>query len=316
MTNTHPPLLFSLTESRALAQRVAVAAGIELAPLEERSFEAGEYKLRPIDSVRGREICVMQSLAASHDATVADRLLRRLMLCFALRDGGATRLTVLAPYLPFARKDRRTQPHDPVSSRYVAQLLEAAGVDRLLAIDVHNPAAFDNAFRIPVDHLSALPLFVEHFAATLPPDTTVVVASPDVGGIKRAQLLREHLELRVQREVPLAFVEKRRAAGRVSGGQVFGDVGGATAILLDDLCASGGTLVRAAVALRTAGATRIRVAFTHAPHPDGLYKLAIAKEIDDIVLTDSTGPTMQRAALDLGARLTVLGVAPLLAAAL
>jgi ribose-phosphate pyrophosphokinase len=311
-----PPLLFALRESRAFGESLAAAAGLELAPLEERDFEAGEFKLRPLVSVRDREVCVAQSLAGSPGATVSERLLRLLLLCFGLRDAGARRITACLPYLPFARKDRRTQSRDPVSIRYVAQLLEAAGIGRLVALDVHNPAAFDNAFRIPTDHLSALPLFVNHFSAAVVPGTALVVASPDVGGVKRAQLFREQLERRLGHDVELAFIEKRRARGIVSGGGVIGPVAGADAIVLDDLCASGGTLIRAAAALRAAGASHVYAAFTHAPHPQGLYALATVQDIDGIVMTDSTGPAMHRAALELGSRLTVLDVAPLLGTAL
>lgn len=310
-----PPLLFALRESHMLGEAVATAAGLELAPLEEREFEAGEYKLRPLASVRDRAVCVAQSLAGSPGTPVSERLLRLLLLSFGLRDAGASRLTAFLPYLPFARKDRRTQTRDPVSMRYVAQLLEAAGIDRVVALDVHNPAAFDNAFRMPTDHLSALPLFVNHFAAARR-DAPLTVASPDIGGVKRAQLLRERLARRLRREVGLAFVEKRRAGGVVSGGRVNGEVGTCDVILLDDLCASGVTLIHAAAALRAAGASRVQVAFTHAPYPPGVHALAAVREIDEIVLTDSTGPAMHRTALELGARLTVLGVAPLLGAAL
>ncbi len=311
-----PPLLFCLSESRPLAQGMAAGSGLELASLEERAFEAGEFKLRPLIAVRDRAVCVVQELAGSEAMPVSERLLRLLLLSFGLRDAGATRLTVFVPYLPFARKDRRTQIRDPVSIRYIAQLLEAAGIDRLVALDVHNPAAFDNAFRIPTDHLSAAPLFVNHFAGLLDPGVPLTVASPDVGGVKRAQLLREKLESKLAREVELVFIEKRRVRGIVSGGAVIGEVRGRVAIVLDDLCASGGTLIRAAAALRGAGASRVHVAFTHAPHPAGLRALATCADIGSIVLTDSTGDAMRPVASELGARLTVLSVAPLLGAVL
>ena len=153
----------------------------------------GEFKLRPLVSVRDRTVFVVQSLAGSADAPVAQRLIRLLFLLFGLRDAGASRLIALVPYLSFARKDMRTQPRDPVTTRHVAQLLESAGVDRLVALDVHNSAALDNAFRIPVDHLSAIPMFVRHFAEHMPAGE-IAVASPDVGGIKRVQFFRELLQ--------------------------------------------------------------------------------------------------------------------------
>ena len=216
-----PPCFFSLSESLVLGQQIARAAGLTVTPLEERNFEGGEFKLRPLESVRGRVVFVCQSLAGTDDAPVAARLLRLFFLLSGLRDAGAREVIAVLPYLTFARKDRRTQLRDPVNTRYVAQLLEAAGAQRVMALDVHNPAAFDNAFRIPTDHLSALPMFADHFARHLP-DSPLAVVSPDVGGIKRAQLFRELLEARLGREVELAFIEKRRAAGVVSGGTLVG----------------------------------------------------------------------------------------------
>jgi ribose-phosphate pyrophosphokinase len=259
---------------------------MSLAPLEERAFEEGEFKLRPLVSVRGQTAFVLQSLAGSTDSPVGQRLVRLLFLLFGLRDVGATRTVALVPYLAFARKDRRTQPRDPVSSRYVAQLLEATGLSQLIALDVHNPAAFDNAFRIPVDHLSAIPMFVDYFVRVCGGEP-LAVASPDVGGVKRAQIFRERLEQRLGREVELAFIEKRRAAGVVSGGRVVGDVAGREVIVFDDLCATGGTLIRAAAALHEAGAKAVRTAFTHAPSQQGLDALSASPLVAQAVFTDS-----------------------------
>jgi len=313
MTDRTESLLFALGESRALAADIAAILRLPLAPLEERSFEEGEFKLRPLVSVRDRPVFVVQTLAGTAEIPVAQRLLRLLFLLFGLRDAGASRITALVPYLTFARKDRRTQPRDPVNARYVAELLEATGLHRLVALDVHNPAALDNAFRIPVDHLSALPMFAAHAAAHLG-TTTLAVASPDVGGIKRAQLFREQLAARLGRDVDLVFIEKRRALGVVSGGQVIGEVRGRAVIVLDDLCATGGTLIRAAAALRAAGASAVHVAVTHAPLPAGIAALEAADTIAGIWLTDSVGTTLPVG--NVSARTVVLPIAPLYAEAL
>lgn len=311
------PALFCLSESHELGSAIGVAAGLPLAGLEERRFEGGEFKLRPLESVRGRTALVLQSLAGTPEAPVSERLVRLLFLLNGLADAGACERVALVPYLAFARKDRRTQLRDPVNTRYVAQLLEASGTDRLIALDVHNPAALDNAFRIPVDHLSALPLMVEHFATRFA-QTALAVASPDIGGIKRAQIFRERLEKRLGREIELVFIEKRRSQGVVSGGALVGDAAGRTVIVLDDLCATGGTLLRAADVCLRAGAAAVHVAVTHAPLASGLDALVAAANISGIVITDSVGtpPRLKAPPLTAANKLLTLSIAPLFGQAL
>jgi len=315
MSVSQPPLLFALSESRALGSGIARAAGIEVAPLEERAFEEGEFKLRPLTSVRERTVFVVQSLAGSAGSGVAERLVRLLFLLLGLRDAGAARVIALVPYLAFARKDRRTQPRDPVNARYVAELLEATAVARLVSLDVHNPAAFDNAFRVPTDLLSALPMFVDHFAGQ-GLEAPIAVASPDVGGIKRAQIFRELLERRLNQDVELVFIEKRRARGVIASGRVVGEAKAREVIVLDDLCATGGTLIHAASALREAGARAVHAAFTHAPLARGVAALMAADGIARIVLTDSVGPALHADVHSGAGRVTVLPIAPLFGAAI
>src|SRR3984893_6603875 len=260
------PLIFAPGESLALGQAASETAGIELAALEEREYEGGEFKLRPLQPVRDRTVFVVQSLAGTQEAPIAHRLVRLLFLLQGLRDAGANRVIAVIPYLAYARKDRRTKPRDPVYTRYVAQLIEAAGTDRVVALDVHNASSIDNAFRIPVDHLSALPMMAAHFTQHLPTGE-LAVASPDIGGTKRAQLIRELLERKTRRHVERVFVEKHRESGVVSGGAIVGNGPGHAVILLDDLCASGATLLRAATALRSAGATALPAPHTPPPTP-------------------------------------------------
>ncbi len=316
-------LLFALGESLPLGAQIGLECGLDVAPLESRDFEDGEFKLRPLVSARDRRVFLVQTLAPSADVPTAQRLVRLLFLICGMRSAGAAHISAVVPYLAYARKDRRTQPRDPVTSRYVAQLLEAAGLDHLIALDVHNPAALDNAFRIPVDHLSALPQFAVHFAERIGAGgpggpggpggaasgaRSFAVASPDVGGIKRAQLFKEALAQETGQEIDLLFVEKRRAAGHVSGGTIVGRAAGREVIVVDDLCASGGTLIRAAEALRAAGAAAVHVAFTHAPSAKGVAAVLADERIASVVTTDSAGP-MHRAALD--PKLTTLPVGPL-----
>lgn len=308
------PVLAALTESAHLTAAVAREAGLPLLRLEERRFEGGEFKLRPLESVRGRVVFVLQSLAGTDTAPVCERLVRLLFLLKALHENGA-RSVALLPYLAFARKDRRTQPRDPVTSRYVAELLEAAHIECAIGLDVHNPAAFDNAFRIPTVHLTALPMMAAYFAAEYPMQALAVV-SPDVGGIKRAQIFREQLAEQAGRAIELAFVSKRRSRNILSGGVVCGEVAGRTVIVLDDLCATGGTLIRAAQACRRAGAESVRVAVTHAPMPSGVNALTAAEAICGVVVTDSAGLEHAPPGEDPArSRLVTLPIAPLLAQA-
>jgi ribose-phosphate pyrophosphokinase len=308
------PLLFAPDDSQ-LGSALAGQLKVALAPLESREFEDGEFKLRPLVSVRGRSVFVIQTLASSPSRSTAEGLVRLLFLLFTLRDGGAAQITALVPYLPYARKDRRTQPRDPIHTRYLAQLLEATRLDRLLTLDTHNPAAFDNAFRIGTDHLSALPLFVDHFARRLGTSNLVVV-SPDVGGVKRAQIFRELLQVRAAAPVELAFLEKRRSGGTSVTGAVVGQVQDRRVLLIDDLCASGGTLLRAAEALRLAGALTVHAAVTHAPLARGVLALLASQHIADITLTDSVGAGLLPDEAVRSARVNVLPIAPLLATAI
>ncbi len=278
----------ALTESRLLGTAVAREAGLPLLPIEERTFEDGEFKLRPLESVRGRTLFVLQSLAGTGSMPVSERLVRLLWLLHVLRDGGAASTVALLPYLAFARKERRTQLRDPVATRYLAEQLEASGLGGALGLDVHNPAAFDNAFRIPTVHLTALPMMARHLAARLANAPTVVV-SPDVGGIKRAQLFRERLAAQFGRDVELAFLTKRRAKDIVTGGSLAGDVAGRVAVVVDDLCATGGTLIRAALACQQAGARSVQVAVTHAPMRSGLEAVLATEAVSGVLVTDSVG---------------------------
>ena len=217
--------LFAPAGDGGLGGRVAEALGVPLDPHEERGFEDGEHKARPLASVRGRHAAVIGPLHADAAMSVNDRLCRALFFCAALRDAGAAEVTLVAPYLCSARKDRRTKSRDPVTTRYVAQAIEAMGVDRVVAMDVHNPAAFENAFRRPAEHLEARPLLVRHLAPLLRGEAVTVVA-PDAGGAKRADALRAALSGALGAPAGSAYAEKRRSGGEVTGDLLAGEVGG------------------------------------------------------------------------------------------
>lgn len=306
--------LFALNASRDFGQRVAGALGVALAPHEEREFEDGEHKARPLESVRGRDVFVVASLYSDDRQSVNDKLVRLLFFLGALRDASAGRVTAVMPYLCYARKDRRSKSRDPVSTRYVAALLETVGADRVLTLDVHNLAAYENAFRIRADHLEARRLFVEEFVPRIGREPVVVV-SPDVGGVKRAEAFRQSLSRRLAREAGGAFLEKYRSAGVVSGEAVVGDVEGRIAIVLDDLISTGGTIARAVAACRQRGARAVYAAATHGIFVGAAGRMVADPGLERLVVTDTIPPFRLDPAL-VRDKLTVLDTAPLFAEAI
>jgi ribose-phosphate pyrophosphokinase len=308
-------LLFALDATRAFGTRVADALGVAPAPHEERTFEDAEHKIRPLVDPNGQDCVVVQSLHGEPAISGDDKLMRLLMLLAALRDHGARRTIAVVPYLAYARKDRRTQPFDPVSSRVIAQLFEAVHGDTLLTLEAHNVAAFDNAFRMRAVNLSPNALYTDA-VLKLAPDEPLAVASPDIGGIKRAQLWREALEKAAGRPIGQAFADKRRAAGVVSGGDVVtGDVAGATVLIVDDLIATFGTIDRAANSLLKAGARRVLAFAAHGLFVPPAGELLERTAVERVFVTD-TVPLFRLAGRSARERVEVLPCGALFAAAL
>jgi len=281
--------LFALEASRAFGERVAARLNWPLAEHEEREFEDGEHKARPLVGVRGQDVHVIQSLHGDDWGSVNDKLCRLLFFIGAIKDHGAARVTAMVPYLGYARKDRRTKPRDPVTTRYVASLFEAVGTDRIVTLEVHNIAAFQNAFRIPAEHLDTARLFAEHFAQTFG-DAELVVVSPDAGGVKRAERFRQALSRHLGRDISTVFIEKYRSAGVVSGGAVVGDVAEKTAIVMDDLISTGTTMTRAAAACRVRGAKAVVAAAAHGLFIGEASWILANPDLDRVVITDTVPP--------------------------
>jgi ribose-phosphate pyrophosphokinase len=290
-----------------------------LSPIEESEFAGGERKLRPLAGVRGRSVYVIHSLFGDSRGSANDRLCEMLFLIGALKDTGARQVTACVPYLAYARQDRRTESGDPVTLRYVAQMFEAAGVQRVIGLEVHNPAAFENAFRCETVHVEAAPSFVQHFASK-PSGPEYTVVSPDIGGAKRARHFQDLMQSALRRPVNYAIMDKNRIHGVVSGTLLAGDVAGKHVIIVDDLISSGGTMLRAIVACRRAGASRVDVAATHAsfaPEARRLFDPAASaqEKPDSVVVTDSVPLGSDFLACAQGS-LTVIPVAPVLAGAI
>lgn len=306
--------VFALEATRAFGERVGAHLKQPLAAHEERGFEDGEHKVRPLVGVRGADVYVIQSLHGDRSESVHDKLCRLLFFIGALKDNGAARVAAVVPYLGYSRKDRRTKPRDPVTTRYVAALFEAIGTDRVVTVEVHNVAAFQNAFRIPAEHLDTARLFAEHFAGTLG-DADAVIVSPDAGGVKRADRFRAALSRRLNRDLATVFIEKYRSGGVVSGGAVVGDVDGKTAIIIDDLISTGTTMTRAAAACRERGALAVHAAAAHGLFIGEAGAVLADPALDRVVITDTVPPFRLDPAL-VKRKVTVLDGAALCAEAI
>lgn len=279
-------LLFALQGSRDYGERLASRLEWPLSAHEERNFEDGEHKIRPLVDVGRRDVFVLHSLYGSSGASPNDKLCRMLFLIGALKDAGAARVTAVAPYLCYARKDQRSQPLDPITTKYVARMFEACGADGIITFDVHNRAAYENAFRVATWNIEAMPIFVEHFAARLR-GRELAVVSPDIGGAKRAERFRRALAAAVGHEPSSGFVDKQRGGGVVSGDLFVGDVTGRAVIIYDDMIATGTTLCRAAFKCREAGAEQIFAAATHGVFTGDAASNLGAAGFDEIVVCDT-----------------------------
>ncbi|WP_454624240.1 ribose-phosphate diphosphokinase [Bradyrhizobium cenepequi] len=306
--------IFAMDGTTELGERVAASLGCKLAALEERSFEDGEHKSRPLETVAGCDVYIVHSLHGGPDESPNDKLCRLLFFIGALKDAGAARITAVTPYLCYARKDRRTKANDPVTIRYLASLFEAVGTNAIVTLDVHNEAAFENAFRCPSVALTTAPLLIDKIRS-IAGDQPLCVVSPDLGGGKRADILREALEGSLRRPIGKAFVEKHRSSGHVSGDLFAGDVADAVCVVVDDLISTGGTLVRAAKAARARGARQVIACVAHGLFMPGAETALADMAIDRIVVTDSVPPFRLPPGPVL-AKLEVISAAPLLAEAI
>lgn len=307
-------LFFALSESRPFAERVATELGLGLSEIEERVFPDGEFQNRPLVSLRGRDVYVIQSLHAGPDVSLSDKLVRLLVLLATLRDNGAQRVTAVIPYLAFARQDRQVHPRDPLALRTLALLLEAAGADAVVTVDVHNIAAFQNAFRCQAINLEAAPDLVRK-GIEIGVGDPVAIVSPDLGGAKRAQRFGESLKSIRGESVSLAYVEKQRLDGELEGTQFAGDVQGAHVLIVDDMISTGSTIVRAAKACRERGASRIHAFATHGLFSGNAADKLMQAGLEKIVVSNSV-PPFRLSGTPAEQLLDIVDVAPLFATAI
>ncbi len=286
-----------------LAQQIADELGSELVSTDARTFANGEIYARYDESVRGCDAFVVQS----HTTPINEWLMEQLIMVDALKRASAKRITVVAPFYPYARQDKKGRGREPISARLVADLFKVAGADRIMSVDLH-AAQIQGFFDGPVDHLFAMPVLLEHFRNNLDTDNLTVV-SPDMGRVRVADIWSQKLGS------PLAIIHKRRdplVPNKVTVHDIVGDVEGRVCLIVDDMIDTGRTIVKASEALKAAGALSVVVAATHAVFSDPAPDILQSEFIDSVVVTDTLPvPESKRFPT-----LTVLSIAPLLARAI
>jgi ribose-phosphate pyrophosphokinase len=299
---THDRLqLFTGNANPELAQEISLSLGVGLGGAMIRQFADGEIYLQIQENVRGADVFIVQPTC-----TPVDRHLMELLLMIdALKRASAERITAVLPYYGYARQDRKDKPRVPISARLVAALLETAGADRCLTLDLH-AAQIQGFFDIPVDHLFATPVLIEYFKAPHIPDLTVV--SPDAGGVERARAFAKRLNS------PLAIIDKRREEANVAEVMnVVGEVDGRNCLLVDDLVDTGGSLVKGAEALMEKGAASVSACATHAVLSGDAVSRIEASCLQEVVFTNSI-PLSKEAKKS--SRIKSLSIAKLLAEAI
>jgi ribose-phosphate pyrophosphokinase len=286
-----------------LAAEIATLLDTEIVPTTSYDFANGEIFVRFDESVRGVDAFVLQS----HSAPINDQLMEQLIMIDALKRASAKRITVISPFFPYARQDKKHKGREPISARLVADLYKAAGANRLMSVDLHSPQ-IQGFFDGPVDHLWALPLLADYVKQTFGAENLTIV-SPDSGRVRVADIWADRLG------APLAIIHKRRDPNKpnqVQVNELVGEVEGRVCVLVDDMIDTAGTIVAAAKALRDNGAGRIIVASTHAVFSHPAVERLSGPDVDNVIVTN----TLPIDASKQFEKLTVLSIAPLIARAI
>lgn len=286
--------LFSCNSNPMLAQEISRFIGVPLGDADISQFSDGEIKIQLHESVRGCDVFVIQSTSSP----VNDHLMEMLVMVDALKRASAKSINLVIPYYGYARQDRKAKPRDPITAKLVADLIAAAGAHRVITLDLH-ATQIQGFFNIPVDNLHAVPIISQYFMQKHLSD--VVIVSPDHGGVVRARRLAEHMR------APIAIIDKRRPEPNVvEVMNIIGDVFGKTAIIIDDIIDTAGTIVLAAEALRKAGAKRIFASCTH-PVLSGQAISRLEHSVIEEVVVTNTIPVRHKSG-----KFKVLSVAELL----
>jgi ribose-phosphate pyrophosphokinase len=292
-------MLFSGRSNPELASRIAEELGIELGAVELNTFANGETYCRYLESIRGADVFIVQS----GSPPVNDHLMELLIMIDAAKLASAHRITAVLPWYPYSRQDKKSAPREPITAKLLAELLQAAGVDRVLTMDLH-AGQIQGFFTVPVDHMTALKLFAQHFRDRGLWGDGIVSVSPDPGRAKMARKFGELLE------GELAILNKTRPTHDVATvTEVIGRVKGKVAIMSDDMIVTGGTLLAGTLALKEAGATEVYACATHGLFPEGTLRRIGESDLEQVVVTD----TVPISPLERPAKLQVLTVSRILA---
>lgn len=268
--------IFALNSNKPLAKSIADTVGVELGKSDVKRFSDGEIQINIDESVRGKDVFLVQSTSAP----VNDNLMELLIMIDAVKRASAKTINLVMPYYGYARQDRKTRAREPITAKLVADMLQAAGATRILSLDLHAPQ-IQGFFDIPVDNLMGAPLLADYFLSHgLEKDAVVV--SPDHGGVTRARKLAEFLK------TSIAIVDKRRPKANVAEVMnIIGDVKGKRAIIIDDMIDTAGTITLASQALIDAGATKVYASATHAVLSGPAIQRLNDSPIKKLILTDS-----------------------------
>jgi ribose-phosphate pyrophosphokinase len=294
--------VFSGTANPALTREICDSLGCPLGDVMIKMFADGETHLQIQENVRGSDVFVVQPTCTPVD----HHLMELLLMIDAFKRASAERITAVLPYYGYARQDRKDRPRMPISAKLVASLLETAGANRVLALDLH-AAQIQGFFDIPVDHLFAAPVMVEYFKDRYHRGALAVV-SPDAGGVERARAFAKRMN------APLAIIDKRRTDANVAEVMnIIGDVRGKHCLMVDDLVDTAGTLVQGVDALLEQGADSVRAFATHAVLSGPAVDRITASGLEELVVTNSIPHSQQAARCP---KIRTLSVAPLLGRAI
>jgi ribose-phosphate pyrophosphokinase len=292
--------LIAGSANAALAQRISDKLGVPLTDARLRRFPDGEINVKIEDSMRGHDVFVIQPTSPP----VNEHLMELFIILDALRRASAGRVTAVIPYYGYARKERKTQPREPISAKLIANFITLAGADRLLLFDLH-AEAIEGFFDVPTDHLSPHRIFADYIKTRNLQHITIV--APDAGGGRRAEAVANDLQ------APIAFGYKRRKGDdTVDMIAVSGEVKGRDCVVVEDIITTGGTITKVVQALRNQGAGRVLVAATHPVFTGDAVDRLRQAQVEEVIVTDSVPISADK----LGPPLTVLSVAPLLAEAI